>query len=82
MIIRHLVLPNHLECDTKPILRWIADNIRDRVLVNIMEQYRPEHKVVLKPELYKDIARRPYREEILEAYNYAKQLGIIYEPVS
>jgi putative pyruvate formate lyase activating enzyme len=47
-----------------------------------MEQYRPEHKVVLKPELYKDIARRPYREEILEAYNYAKQLGIIYEPVS
>ncbi len=82
MIIRHLVLPNHLECDTKPILRWIAENIGNKVLVNIMEQYRPEHKVFLKPELYKDIARRPYREEILEAYNYAKQLGIIYEPVS
>ncbi|MEM3398633.1 MAG: radical SAM protein [Nitrososphaerota archaeon] len=82
MIIRHLILPNHLECDTKPILRWIADNIGNKVLVNIMEQYRPEHQVILKPELYKDIARRPYREEILEAYSYAKQLGIIYEPVS
>ena len=82
MIIRHLVLPNHVECDTKPILKWIAENIGEKVLVNIMEQYRPEHQVLTKPELYKDIARRPYREELMEAYNYAKQLGIVYEPVS
>jgi len=82
MIIRHLVLPNHIECDTKPILKWIAENIGEKVLVNIMEQYRPEHQVLTKPELYKDIARRPYREELMEAYNYAKQLGIVYEPVS
>lgn len=27
MIIRHLVLPNHLECCTKPILEWIHDNL-------------------------------------------------------
>ncbi|MEM0079542.1 MAG: radical SAM protein [Nitrososphaerota archaeon] len=82
MIIRHLVMPNHLECDTKPILKWIAENIRDKVLVNIMEQYRPEFQVLSKPHLYNDISRRPYKEEILEAYRYAKELGIIYEPVS
>ncbi|MEN2974460.1 MAG: radical SAM protein [Candidatus Caldarchaeales archaeon] len=82
MIIRHLVMPNHIECDTKPILQWIADHIGDKVLVNIMEQYRPEYRVVMKPHLYRDISRRLYGEEIAEAYNYAKMLGIIYEPVS
>ncbi len=82
MIIRHLVLPNHLECDTKPILKWIADNIGDRVLVNIMGQYRPEYLVSRDPERYADIARRPSNEEMLEAYRYADELGIIYRPVS
>ena len=82
MIIRHLVLPNHLECDTKPILRWIAENIKDRVLVNIMEQYRPEYLVARNPEKYPDIARRPTREEMMEAYRLADELGIVYRPVS
>jgi len=82
MIIRHLVLPNHLECDTKPILKWIAENIGDRVLVNIMEQYRPEYLVVANPEKYPEIARRPSREEMMEAYRYADELGIVYRPVS
>jgi len=82
MIIRHLVLPNHLECDTKPILKWIAENIGDRVLVNIMGQYRPEYLVQLNPEKYPDISRRPSMEEMLEAYAYADKLGIVYRPVS
>jgi len=29
MTIRHLVLPNHVECCTKPILEWIAENISE-----------------------------------------------------
>ncbi len=82
MIIRHLVLPNHLECDTKPILKWIAENIKDKVLVNIMEQYRPEYLVLANPEKYPDIARRPTSEEMREAYRYADELGILYRPVS
>ncbi|WP_457548522.1 radical SAM protein [Archaeoglobus sp.] len=80
-IIRHLVLPNHLECCTKPILKWIAENC-PRALVNIMEQYRPLFKVLKYPEKYRDIARRPTIEEMEEAYSYAKELGIVYEPVS
>ena len=82
MIIRHLVLPNHLECDTKPILRWIAENIREKVLVNIMGQYRPEYLVLKDPEKYADVARRPSGEEMEEAYHYADELGIVYRPVS
>lgn len=81
IIIRHLVLPNHVECCTKPILEWIARNI-PYALVNIMEQYRPEHLVARYPDKWSDIARRPTREEMLEAYRYAEKLGIVYEPVS
>lgn len=81
MIIRHLVLPNHLECCTKPLLRWIAKNLPN-ALVNIMAQYRPEHVVAKRPELYQDVARRPTRAEMSEAYSLANELGIVWEPVS
>ena len=83
MIVRHLVLPNHIECCTKPILKWIADNLpKDRILVNIMEQYRPEYKVLKEPKKWPDISRRPSYSEVSEAYNYARKLGIVFEPVS
>ncbi|MEM2247781.1 MAG: radical SAM protein [Thermoproteota archaeon] len=81
MIIRHLVLPNHIECCTKPVLKWIADNT-PMVLVNIMEQYHPDYLVARSPEKYPDIARRPTSREMKEAYDYAKKLGIVFEPVS
>jgi len=72
--IRHLVLPNHLECCTKPVLKWIADNVRDKAVVNIMAQYRPEYKAHEHP----DINRSVRREEMEEAINYAKKLNINY----
>jgi len=81
MIIRHLVLPNHVECCTRKVLEWIAGNT-PRVLVNIMEQYRPEHLVSKYPEKYPDISRRPSRDEMKRAYEIADNLGIVYKPVS
>ncbi len=82
MIIRHLVMPNHLECCTKPVLEWIASNLKDKVLVNIMEQYRPEHLVARFPQRWPDIARRVTWEEVQEAREYASKLGLVWEPVS
>jgi len=81
MIIRHLVLPNHIECCTKPVLEWIAKNC-PRALVNVMGQYRPEHLVLRHPGKYPDIARRPSGREMREAYEYAESLGLCYKPVS
>jgi len=72
--IRHLVLPNHVECCTKPILKWIADNIRDKAIVNIMAQYRPEYKA----HEYPDISRPVTKKEMKEATDYAKELNINY----
>jgi putative pyruvate formate lyase activating enzyme len=85
MIIRHLVLPGHVDCCTKPVLRWISENMpRDRVLVNVMDQYRPEHLVARRPDgpRWREISRRPSAEEIREAREYAGELGLVYEPVS
>lgn len=83
MIIRHLVMPNHLECCTKPVLRMIREDLPvDKVLVNIMDQYTPMHRVARRPHLWPDIARRPTREEVREAREYATSLGVLWEPVS
>jgi len=81
IIIRHLVLPNHLECCTRPILEWISKNC-PRSLVNVMEQYRPMYLVPRYPDKYKDIARPLKADEIKEAYKIAEELGIVFEPVS
>ena len=81
IIIRHLVLPNHIECCTRPVLEWIAKNT-PRALVNVMDQYRPEFLVVQYPEKYKEITRRLKRDEILKAYSIADELGIVYKQIS
>ncbi len=77
IVVRHLVLPGHLYCCTKPILRWIGENI-PRVLVNIMDQYRPEYKA----EDYPEINRRVSTEEMMEAYQLADELGLKWKSVS
>ncbi|MCL2196099.1 MAG: radical SAM protein [Treponema sp.] len=40
IIIRHLVLPGFLE-STRSVLKWFADNIKDRALLSLMTQYTP-----------------------------------------
>jgi len=74
MIVRILVLPNHIECCARNILKWIGENIADRVYVNLMSQYRPEYKAMEYPE----IARRLYSEEYGRAVKYLKETGIKY----
>ncbi len=74
LVIRHLILPNHVECCSKPILEWIAKNIRDKSLVNLMDQYRPEYKA----EENNDINRKLTRKELSEVLKEAKELEINY----
>jgi putative pyruvate formate lyase activating enzyme len=84
-VIRHLVMPNHLECCTKPVLEWIAENLPG-ALVNIMAQYHPDAFAnPASPDFnprYSDISRYPHREEILEAYTHAQNLGINFEEIT
>lgn len=63
MIVRHLVLPGHFECCTRPILRWISEHL-SQVKVNVMSQYRPEFKAAEFSELRRPIKMSEYREAI------------------
>ena len=76
IILRHLVLPNHVECCSKPILKWISKNIPN-VMVNIMDQYHPDSKVT--QENYPEINRRVSADEMKEVIQIAKRLGINYQ---
>lgn len=74
MTIRHLILPNHIECCSKPILKWISKNIKEKCIINLMDQYRPEYKA----HNYSDISRRITREEFDKVINLAKKLKLNY----
>jgi putative pyruvate formate lyase activating enzyme len=72
LIIRVLVLPNHLECCTKPILNWIAENLGSDIRVNVMFQYKPEWRAYEVPELQ----RRLIDAEMGRAIQLAKETGL------
>lgn len=76
IIIRHLVMPNHIECCSKPILDYIAKEIPNCV-VNIMGQYRPEYLAYK----YSEINRRPTNQEMMDVRRHAEELRILYKPL-
>ncbi len=72
LIIRHLVLPNNLECCTRPALHWIAKNLGSMVRVNVMDQYR----VCYQADKYDEINRRLTAQEFSKALEIAKEAGL------
>ncbi len=44
VIVRHLLLPGHGECCTRPVLRWLGEALPG-VRVNVMTGYQPLHRV-------------------------------------
>jgi putative pyruvate formate lyase activating enzyme len=72
LIIRTLVLPNHLECCTRPIIDWIARNLGVDTRVNLMFQYRPEWKATENA----DLNRRLTDTEIQRARQIARNANL------
>lgn len=70
MIIRHLVLPNHI-LNSKRVLKWINDNMAD-VYVSVMAQYFP----TFRAKEIKDINRKLNKKEFQEIQNYLYQLNL------
>ena len=71
VMIRHLVLPNNLE-NSKNILKWIKENIDEKVYINIMAQYFPTYKAK-EDEI---LNRKLTKEEYEKIENYVYELGI------
>ena len=71
VMIRHLVLPGHLDCCTRPVMEWVAANMPGAYF-NLMFQYRPEYRA----GLYPSIDRRLTPEERRRAVSMAGEFGI------
>jgi len=72
LLIRVLVLPDHLDCCVKPILEWISRNLGPKTRTNVMFQYRPEWRAHEVPEL----RRRLTLAERERAIAMARQAGL------
>ncbi len=71
LLIRHLVMPGNLG-GTEDLMKFIAEEISRDTYVNVMQQYRPEHKSFDYPEL----SRRITYDEYLGAVKTAKRFGL------
>jgi putative pyruvate formate lyase activating enzyme len=71
LVIRHLVMPHNI-AGTDRFVRWVAERLTKDTYVNIMAQYRPEHRAFDYPE----IARRITADEWQEALAWARQAGL------
>ncbi|MDH3365429.1 MAG: radical SAM protein [Thermoplasmata archaeon] len=73
MIVRHLVLPSHIECCTRPVLTWIAENLKG-VKVNVMGQYGPAHIARQFPELSRPLSPLEFESAIEIAHDLGLDL--------
>ena len=74
LLVRHLVMPGQTD-EAAAIFGWLATEASADTFVNIMAQYRPEHRVP-GADRYADIARRPSSDEIRAAYRAATDAGL------
>jgi len=68
LVVRHLVLPGHVE-DSLAVLRWLRANLSPFIGLSLMSQYHPCHEA--PPELRRPLAP----EEYAKAADLAAELG-------
>ena len=71
IIVRHLILPNYI-MNSKNILKWIKNNLREGVYVSIMAQYFPTYKAKESDKLNRKLNYKEYKE--IENYLYSLDL--------
>ena len=71
VIIRHLVLPNHIE-NSKKVLSWINNNLPQDVYVSVMNQYFPIYKAKNIKDLNRKITKREMKK--IEEFIYSIDL--------
>lgn len=67
VMIRHLVLPNHLQ-NSKNILKWIKENIDEDIYINVMAQYFPTYKAKEDDLINRKLTKKEYKK--IEKYFY------------
>ncbi len=75
VLVRHLVMPNRV-AGTRQICRFIVNQISRDTYINIMDQYRPEGRVLKIPAKYEGINRPTVRAEYEEGLKIACEEGL------
>lgn len=78
VIIRHLVLPNHIQ-NTKNILKWINENLPKDIYVSVMAQYFPTYKAKNDFLINRKLNKKEYKEVLNYLYSLDLQNGYIQE---
>lgn len=78
VIIRHLVLPNHIQ-NTKNILKWISDNMPGDIYVSVMAQYFPTYKAKDDDLINRKLNKKEYNEILNYLYSLDLENGYIQE---
>lgn len=76
IIIRHLVLPNHIQ-NSKQVLKWIKKNIREDVIVSIMAQYFPTYKANQTDDINRKLSIHEFEDIEKFVYNLNLKNGFI-----
>ena len=75
LLVRHLVLPGHLE-ESSSCLAWIAEELGPGTYVNVMGQYHPDGEVPARPERWPEMTRRLSSREGHRAVEAARRAGL------
>jgi putative pyruvate formate lyase activating enzyme len=68
LLVRHLLMPGHLQCCTRPALGWLAERLPD-TRVNLMTGYRPLHRALGRKD---GLGRRLRSDELDEVLGWAE----------
>jgi putative pyruvate formate lyase activating enzyme len=74
LLVRHLLMPEHVE-NAKEILSFVAEEVSRDTFVNVMAQYRPYYKAASE-ERYEEINRRITSEEYRAVLDHAREVGL------
>jgi putative pyruvate formate lyase activating enzyme len=74
VLVRHLVMPGLLD-ETAAIFRWLSDEISPDTYINVMGQYRPQHRVP-GSDRYADIDRPVRSADMAAAHDAARDAGL------
>ena len=77
VIVRHLVLPNHLQ-NSKHILKWIKENL-GYIYVSVMAQYFPTYKAKGDSLIGRKLTKKEYKEIENFLYTLDLQNGYMQE---
>ena len=74
LLVRHLVMPNHVE-SAKRVLEFLAAEISEKTFVDVMAQYQPYYKAA-EAEFYEEINRPITEREYAAVVDYARDVGL------